>query len=31
VHSLWLMAAAKDLLDEEHSASVADKIKELLK
>lgn len=31
VHSLWLTAAAKDLLDEEHSASVADKIKELLK
>lgn len=31
VHSLWLTAAAKDLLDEEYSASVADKIKELLK
>lgn len=31
VHSLWLMAAAKDLLDEEHTVSVADKIKELLK
>lgn len=30
VHSLWLMAAAKDLLDEQHAASVADKIKELL-
>lgn len=31
VHSLWLTAAAKDLLDEEHAVSVADKIKELLK
>ena len=31
VHSLWLTAAAKDLLDEEHTMSVADKIKELLK
>ena len=31
VHSLWLTAAAKDLLDEEHTVSVADKIKELLK
>ena len=31
VHSLWLTAAAKDLLDEEHTISVADKIKELLK
>lgn len=31
VHSLWLTAAAKDLLDEEHIVSVADKIKELLK
>lgn len=31
VHSLWLMAAAKDLLDEEHAVSVADKIMELLK
>ena len=31
VHSLWLTAAAKDLLDEDHSVSVADKIKELLK
>ena len=30
-HSLWLMAAAKDLLDKEHTVSVADKIKELLK
>jgi hypothetical protein len=28
---LWLTAAAKDLLDEEHAVSVADKIKELLK
>ena len=31
VHSLWLTAAAKDLLDQEHTVSVADKIKELLK
>lgn len=31
VQSLWMTAAAKDLLDEEHPASVADKIKELLK
>ena len=31
VQSLWLTAAAKDLLDEEHAVSVADKIKELLK
>lgn len=31
VHSLWLTAAAKDLLDEEHAVSVTDKIKELLK
>ena len=31
VHSLWLMAAAKDLLDEEYTVSVVDKIKELLK
>ena len=31
VHSLWLTAAAKDLLDQEHTMSVADKIKELLK
>ena len=31
VHSLWLTAAAKDLLDEEHSVSMGDKIKELLK
>lgn len=31
VHSLWMTAAAKDLLDEEHAVSVADKIKELLK
>lgn len=31
VHSLWLTAAARDLLDEEHTVSVADKIKELLK
>ena len=31
VHSLWLTAAAKDLLDQEHAVSVADKIKELLK
>ena len=31
VHSLWLTAAAKDLIDEEHAVSVADKIKELLK
>lgn len=31
VHSLWLTAAAKDLLDEEHTVSVADKIKALLK
>ncbi len=31
VHSLWLTAAAKDLLDEEYTVSVADKIKELLK
>lgn len=31
VHSLWLTAAAKDLLDDEHTVSVADKIKELLK
>ena len=30
VHSLWLMAAAKDLLDEQHAASIADRIKELL-
>ena len=31
VHSLWLTAAAKDLLDQEQAVSVADKIKELLK
>ena len=31
VQSLWMTAAAKDLLDEEHAVSVADKIKELLK
>ena len=31
VHSLWLTAAAKDLLDEEHSVSMGDKIKEWLK
>lgn len=31
VHSLWLTAAAKDLIDEEHAMSVADKIKDLLK
>lgn len=31
VHSLWLTAAAKDLLDDEHTVSVAGKIKELLK
>ena len=31
VHSLWLTAAAKDLLDERKAVSVADKIKELLK
>ena len=31
VQSLWLTAAAKDLLDEEHVVSVADKIKELIK
>ena len=31
VHSLWLTAAAKDLLDEEYTVSVANKIKELLK
>ena len=31
VQSLWLTAAAKDLLDENHAVSVADKIKELLK
>lgn len=30
IHSLWLMAAAKDLLDEQHAASIADRIKELL-
>jgi len=28
VQSLWLTAAAKDLLDEEHTVSVADKIKD---
>lgn len=31
VQSLWLTAAAKDLLDEERAVSVTDKIKELLK
>jgi hypothetical protein len=31
VHSLWLTAAAKDLLDQEYAVSVADKTKELLK
>lgn len=31
VHSLWLTAAAKDLLDQEQAVSVADKIKEFLK
>lgn len=31
VRSLWLTAAAKDLLDQEYTVSVADKIKELLK
>ena len=31
VHSLWLTAAAKDLLDQEHTVSMADKINELLK
>ena len=31
VQSLWMTAAAKDLLDQEHTVSVADKIKELLK
>ena len=30
VHSLWLMAAAKDLLDEQHASSAEYKIKELL-
>lgn len=31
VHSLWLTAAAKDLIDQEQAVSVADRIKELLK
>ena len=31
VQSLWLTAAAKDLLDKEHAVSVTDNIKELLK
>ena len=30
VQSLWLTAAAKDLLDEEHAASVADKVMNLV-
>lgn len=30
VHSLWLTAAAKDLLDEEYAVSVADKVKNLV-
>lgn len=31
VHSLWLTAAAKDLIDEEHAVSVADKIMDLIR
>jgi len=31
VQSLWLMAAAKDLIDQEQAVSIADKIKKLLK
>lgn len=31
VHSLWLTAAAKDLLDEQHAETVAGRIVELLK
>lgn len=30
MQSLWLTAAAKDLLDEEHAVSVADKVKNLV-
>lgn len=31
VHSLWLTAAAKDLMDEEYAVSVADKVMDLVR